>query len=282
MAQLQLRRPIVFFDLETTGTSVAKDRIVEIALVRLNTDGSREKKLRRLNPGMPIPPEATAIHGISDADVADAPGFRQIAKSLYEWLRGCDFGGYNAARFDLPMLAEEFLRAGINVDFSGRRMVDAQQIFFKMEQRTLSAAVRYYCGKELEGAHSAEADALATVEVLEAQIDHYSELQNDVDWLHTYLCGDEECVDYDRKMVRRNGVIVFNFGVHAGKPVEDVLRDNPGYYGWMMDRDFTLHTKQKLAEIYTAMKLGSVMPQKKASKTVAVPQSAAPTTAVPS
>ncbi len=282
MAQLQLRRPIVFFDLETTGTSVAKDRIVELALVRLNVDGSREKKVRRIHPGMPIPPEATAIHGITDADVADAPAFRQIAKSLYEWLRGCDFGGYNAARFDLPMLAEEFLRAGVNVDFSSRRMVDAQQIFFKMEQRTLAAAVRFYCGKELEGAHGAEADALATVEVLEAQIDHYTELQSDVDWLHTYLSGDEECVDYDRKMVRRNGVVVFNFGVHAGKSVEAVLRDNPGYYGWMMDRDFTLHTKQKLAEIYTELKLGAVMPGKKTAKTVPVRQQQAAPTAVPS
>jgi DNA polymerase-3 subunit epsilon len=278
MAQLQLRRPIVFFDLETTGTSIARDRIIEMALVKLNIDGSREKKVRRLNPGMPIPPEATAVHGISDEDVKDCPGFRQVAKSLYEWLRGCDFAGYNVVRFDLPMLVEEFLRAGVNVDFNSRRIVDAQQIFFKMEQRTLSAAVRFYCGKELEGAHGAEADTLATIEVLEAQMDHYSELQGDVEWLHQHLCGEEDCVDYDRKMIRRNGVEIFNFGQHKGKPVRQVLTDHPGYYGWIMDSDFTLHTKQKLAEIYTEMKLGSVV-SKKGAKTVAVPRAAS---AIPS
>lgn len=256
MAQLSLNCPIVFFDLEATGINPIKDRIVEIALVRLNCDGTRDTYAKRLNPGMPIPAEASAIHGIYDADVKDAPTFKQIARNLYEWMKGCDLGGYNSARFDLPMLAEEFMRAGVNVDFEKRRMVDVQQIFFKMEQRTLTAAYRFYCQKELQGAHGAEADTLATIEVLEAQLDHYSELVNDVHHIHEFLSSGEELVDYARALVKKNGKVVFNFGKHKDKSVEEVLTKEPGYYDWMMNADFSLHTKQKLSEILNKMKLG--------------------------
>jgi DNA polymerase-3 subunit epsilon len=255
MAQLSLKRPIVFFDLETTGVQHAKDRIVEMAFVKLHPNGERDSYIKRLNPGMPIPAEASAIHGITDEQVKDAPSFKQIAKDLHQWLTGCDFGGYNSMRFDLPLLVEEFLRAGVNVDFSSRRMVDVQQIFFKMEQRTLSAAYKFYCGKAIENAHSAEADILATIEVLEAQIDKYESLSNEVEPLHDFLSDEEPVVDYARTMVNRKGEICFNIGKHKGQRVEDVFTKDPSYYDWMMKADFTLHTKQKISEILNKMKL---------------------------
>jgi len=258
MAQLLLTRPIVFFDLETTGINQATDRIVEIALVKLMPDQKRETWVRRLNPGRPIPAEATAIHGISDADVKDAPEFKHIAKDLQVWLRGCDFGGYNSARFDLPLLVEEFLRAGVAVDFANSKMVDVQKIFFKMEQRTLSAAYKFYCGKTIENAHSAEADINATIEVLEAQLDHYAELKSNVDALHELLSDDEPAVDYARTMVQRKGVVYFNIGKYKGQPVVDVFTKDPSYYDWMMKADFTLHTKQKISEILNHMKLSKM------------------------
>lgn len=256
MAQLSLHRPIIFFDLETTGTNHATDRIVEIALVKLLPGGRRDTWAQRLNPGMPIPPESTAVHGICDEDVKDKQSFRQIAKELWAWMKGCDLGGYNAARFDLPLLVEEFLRAGLVVDFSNCRMIDVQKIFFRMEQRTLSAAYRFYCAKTMENAHSAEADTNATIEILEAQIDHYQELSNDVASLHEFLCDEEPCVDYGHKLKRKtNGDIVFNFGKYAGRRVEEVFEKEPSYYDWMMKADFSLHTKQKISEILNRMKL---------------------------
>jgi DNA polymerase III subunit epsilon len=255
MAQLSLHRPIIFFDLETTGVNPATDRIVEIALVKLLPGGRRDTWAQRLNPGIPIPETATAIHGISDADVKDAQGFRQIAKELYAWMKGCDLGGYNSARFDLPLLVEEFLRAGVVVDFSTCKMVDVQKIFFKMEQRTLSAAYRFYCSKTMENAHSAEADTNATIEILEAQIDHYQELTADVNALHDLICDEEPFVDYARAMVRKGGQVVFNIGKYKGQRVEDVFTRDPSYYDWMMKADFSLHTKQKISEILNAMKL---------------------------
>lgn len=258
MATLRLTRPIVFFDLETTGTQHAKDRIVELALVKLMPDGSRDTYTKRVNPGIPIPEEVVAIHGITDADVQDAPRFKEIAHGLYDWLKGCDLGGYNSIRFDLPMLAEEFLRAGINADFSDRRMVDAQQIFFKMEQRTLTAAYKYYCGKSMENAHSAESDILATIEVLEAQLDKYSELSCEVAALHEFCSEGEPVVDYGRAMISRKGVAIFNIGKYKGQSVEDVFKKDPGYYDWMMKADFSLHTKQKISEILNRMKLGKL------------------------
>lgn len=255
MAQLALKKPIIFFDLETTGTDPATDRIVEIALIKLNPNGSRDKYVKRINPVIPISAESTSIHGITNEDVKDCPTFKQVAKELYEWMKGCDLGGYNAVRFDIPMLAEEMLRSGVNVDFTERQFVDVQQIFFKMESRTLSAAYEFYCKKQMENAHSALADIEATVEILEAQLDKYQNLENDVKALHTFGNGDEEGVDYARRMVMKDGHPVFNFGKYKGRKVEDVFNEQPQYYDWMMNADFPLHTKQKLTEILTRMKL---------------------------
>lgn len=255
MAQLVLKRPIVFFDLEATGTDHAKDRIVELAMIKILPNGDREKYIKRINPGIPIPAEAMAIHGISDEDVQHAPSFRQIAHDLYNWMKNADLGGYNSSKFDIPMLAEEFLRAGIQVDFTDRKMVDVQQIFFKMESRSLSAAYNFYCNKKLENAHSAEADTNATIEVLEAQLDRYNDISNDVAALHAFT-GGEELVDYARRIVMKNGHPVFNFGKYKGKKVTDIFASEPQYYDWMMQADFPLHTKQKISEILNRMKLG--------------------------
>jgi DNA polymerase III subunit epsilon len=254
MPKLTLKRPIIFFDLETTGTDNAKDRIVEYAFVKISPDGKKEKNVKRINPGMPIPAEVTAIHGISDEDVKNAPTFKQVAHNLYEWMRGCDLGGYNSSKFDLPLLAEEFLRAGIQVDFTERHMIDVQQIFFKMEARTLSAAYKFYCDKPLDNAHSAEADIDATIEILGAQLERYEQLGSDVAALHQFTHTDEY-VDYARRIVMKDGHPVFNFGKHKGRKVEDIFNAEPQYYDWMMQADFALHTKQKISEILNRMKL---------------------------
>jgi len=254
MLKLSLKKPIVFFDLETTGVDPAKDKIVELAFVKLLPDGKRETITKRVNPGIPIPPEVTKIHGISDEDVKNCPVFKQIAHDLYEWMRGCDLGGYNSSKFDLPLLAEEFLRVGINVDFTDRSMIDVQQIFFKMEARTLGAAYKFYCNKNLENAHSAEADILATIEVLDAQLEKYTDIGSDVPTLHQFT-HNEEYVDYARRIVMKDGHPVFNFGKHKLKRVEDIFTTEPQYYDWMMQADFSLHTKQKISEILNKMKL---------------------------
>lgn len=254
MAQLALRKPIIFFDLETTGTDPGRDRIVELAFIKLHPGGKRDSYVKRLNPGIPIPAASTAIHGITDEDVKDAHTFKNIAHTLYDWMKGCDLGGYNSAKFDLPLLAEEFLRAGINVDFTERSMIDVQQIFFKMEQRTLSAAYQFYCNKQMEHAHSAEADILATIEVLESQLDRYGDLSKDVKELNDFCAGDPY-VDYARRIVLRDGHPVFNFGKHKGRRVVEVFTAEPQYYDWMMQADFPLHTKQKISEILNRMKL---------------------------
>jgi DNA polymerase-3 subunit epsilon len=254
MPALELKRPIVFFDLETTGTDNVKDRIVELAFVKILPDGKRDKFVKRINPGIPIPTEVTAIHGISDEDVKNCPTFKLIAHQLYDWMKGCDLGGYNSSKFDLPLLAEEFLRVGINVDFTERHMIDVQQIFFKMEARTLSAAYSFYCQKELTNAHSAEADIDATIEVLEAQLNRYGTLGTEVPALHQFTHTDEY-VDYARRIVMKDGHPVFNFGKHKGRRVEDIFNAEPQYYDWMMQADFALHTKQKISEILNRMKL---------------------------
>jgi DNA polymerase III subunit epsilon len=254
MPALALKRPIVFFDLETTGTDNVKDRIVELAFVKILPVGKRDKFVKRVNPGIPIPPEVTAIHGISDEDVKNCPTFKLIAHQLYDWMKGCDLGGYNSSKFDLPLLAEEFLRVGINVDFTERHMIDVQQIFFKMEARTLSAAYSFYCQKELTNAHSAEADIDATIEVLEAQLNRYETLGTEVPALHQFTHTDEY-VDYARRIVMKDGHPVFNFGKHKGRRVEDIFNAEPQYYDWMMQADFALHTKQKISEILNRMKL---------------------------
>ncbi len=247
--QLNLRNPLVFFDLETTGINIVKDRIVEISYVKVHPNGKEESKTRRINPGMPIPAESTAIHGISDEDVKDCPTFKEIAKSLAAQIEGCDLAGFNSNRFDIPMLAEEFLRAGVDIDLNRRKFVDVQTIFHKMEQRTLAAAYKFYCNKELENAHTAEADTLATYEILKAQLDRYPDLQNDVIYLSEFSCFNNN-VDLAGRMVYNDkGEEVINFGKYKGQLVTEVLQKDPGYYAWIMNGDFTLNTKKMLTEI---------------------------------
>lgn len=246
---LNLKRPIIFLDLETTGVDPSRDRIVEISLVKVMPDGSREVKTRRLNPEMPIPAAASEIHHIYDEDVKECPTFREVAKSLLAYMEGADFAGYNSNKFDIPVLVEEFLRSGIDADFKKRRFIDVQNIFHRKEQRTLVAAYKFYCNKELEAAHSAEADTLATYEVLLAQLERYGDLENDVDFLSEYSARDNS-VDYAGRIVYNDkGVEVFNFGKHRGRPVTDVFREEPSYYSWMMNGDFPLFTKKVITEI---------------------------------
>lgn len=246
---LQLQRPIAFIDLETTGVNLSTDRIIEIAIVKILPDGSRQVKRKLLNPEMPIPAQSTEIHGITDEMVKDAPTFKQSANELKQFIENCDLGGYNSNRFDIPLLMEEFLRAGIELDLTKRKMVDVQHIFYTMEPRTLTAAYKFYCDKELEGAHSAEHDINATIDVLLSQIQRYPNLGNSVESILGVI-GEEKIVDYARRFsFDDKGVEVFNFGKHKGKPVVDVLKQEPQYYDWMMRGDFPLHTKQKLTEI---------------------------------
>lgn len=247
--QLNLRNPLVFFDLETTGINIVKDRIIEISYVKVHPNGKEETKTRRVNPEMPIPPESTAIHGITDEDVKDCPTFKEIAKSLAAQIEGCDLAGYNSNRFDIPLLAEEFLRAGVDIDLNRRKFVDVQTIFHKMEQRTLSAAYKFYCDKSLENAHTAEADTLATYEVLKAQLDRYPDLKNDINYLSQFSSYNNN-VDFAGRMVYNDkGEEVINFGKYKGRLVADVLKNDPGYYAWIMNGDFPLNTKKMLTEI---------------------------------
>ena len=247
--QLNLKNPLVFFDLETTGIDIAKDRIVEISMVKVMPNGEEIVKTRRINPGMPIPPESTAIHGITDEDVKDCPKFKEIAKSLAAQIEGCDLAGFNSNRFDIPMLAEEFLRAGVDVDLNRRKFIDVQTIFHKMEQRNLTAAYKFYCHKDLANAHSAEADTMATYEVLKAQLDRYPELENDVNFLSKYSSFTNN-VDFAGRMVyNEKGQEVINFGKYKGRVVEEVLKSDPSYYAWIMNGDFPLNTKKMLTEI---------------------------------
>ncbi|MGL4410871.1 MAG: exonuclease domain-containing protein [Bacteroidales bacterium] len=247
--QLNLKNPLIFFDIEATGINITTDRIVEICYIKVFPNGEHEIKTRRLNPEMPIPAQATEIHGISDEDVKDSPTFKSIAKSLAQQLEGCDLAGYNSNRFDVPMLAEEFLRAGVDIDLSKRKMIDVQTIFHKMEQRTLSAAYKFYCGKELVDAHSAEADTMATYEIMKAQLDRYPELVNDVAELAEFSRQTRNVDFAGRIIYNEDDVEVFNFGKFKGVPVSDVLKSEPGYYGWMMQGDFALHTKKVLTNI---------------------------------
>ena len=259
--KLHLKNPLTIFDLETTGTNIVKDRIVEISVVKLMPDGERIVKTTRLNPTIPIPVETSLIHGIYDDDVKDAPTFRNIAKSLATFLEGSDLGGFNVLKFDVPVLVEEFLRADINFDLSRRKIVDVQKIFHMMEKRTLSAAYKFYSNKELTDAHSAEADTLATLAVLEAQVELYDGMdvvdnlgnklgivQNDIESLHALTAGN--MVDLAGRMVFNNdGIEVFNFGKHRNRSVEEVLQKEPSYYDWMMNGDFPQETKNRLTEI---------------------------------
>lgn len=249
--KLKLTRPLVVFDLETTGVQITRDRIVEISILKVHPDGLQETRTRRINPGMPIPAEASAVHGITDEDVADCPVFSQVAKSLYEWIEDCDIAGFNSNRFDVPMLVEEFLRAGIPVDFSQRHFVDVQTIYHKLERRTLEAAYKFYCGKTLENAHSAEADTLATFEVLEAQISHYpEELENDIAKLAEFSSYGKR-VDFGGSLIYgEEDQILINFGKYKGQSALDVLRKDSGYYRWVMDAQFPLETKLWFSRLY--------------------------------
>ena len=247
--KLNLKNPLVFFDLETTGTNINSDRIVEICYLKVYPNGNEESKTMRINPGMPIPAEASAVHGIYDADVIDCPTFKEVARSIANDIEGCDLAGFNSNRFDIPVLAEEFLRAGVDIDLSRRKFIDVQVIFHKMEQRTLSAAYKFYCDKDLEDAHSAEGDTRATYEVLMAQLDRYPELKNDVAFISDYSSFTKN-VDFAGRMVYNDqGVEVFNFGKYKGIPVMEVLHRDPGYYSWMLSSDFTLNTKAMLTKI---------------------------------
>jgi DNA polymerase-3 subunit epsilon len=245
---LQLKRPLAIFDLETTGVNISSDRIVEIAIVRIQLDGSQQIKRKLINPEMPIPEAATAVHKITDDMVKDQPTFKQAANEIKQFIEGCDLGGFNSNRFDIPLLVEEFLRVDQPLDLSKVKLVDVQRIFHTMEQRTLSAAYKFYCNKDLDGAHSAEVDASATVEVLLSQIQRYPQLGNSIESIIKAI-GEEEIVDFARRFVMVNGKEVFNFGKYKGQAVEDVLRKERQYYDWMMNGDFPLHTKQKLTEI---------------------------------
>lgn len=246
---LQLTRPVAFIDLETTGVNLSTDRIVEIAIVKVLPNGERQVKRKLLNPEMPIPKLNSEIHGITDEMVKDAPTFKQSGNEIKQFLENCDLGGYNSNRFDIPILMEEFLRAGMEVDLSDRRMIDVQHIFYTMEPRTLTAAYKFYCKKDLVDAHSAEADVQATIDVLHAQLERYEQLGNSLDSILAVI-GEEKLVDYARRFCfDEKGNEVFNFGKYKGRLVSQVLKTEPQYYDWMMKGDFPLHTKKKLTEL---------------------------------
>jgi DNA polymerase III subunit epsilon len=265
--KLNLKIPLCFFDLETTGINITQDRIIEIAVIKVMPGGEIIRKSNLVNPTVPIPPESTVIHGITNEDVADKPTFKEIAKDYVKFFEGADLAGFNILKFDVPMLVEEFLRAGVEFDYSRKKLIDAQKIFHMMEKRTLSAAFKFYCGKEMTDAHSAEADTQATMDVLFAQIERYENqevtdglgnkvgvIKNDMEELNKLTAT--EMVDLAGRMVKNDkGEPVFNFGKHKNKPVLTVFKEEPSYYDWMMKGDFSLDTKRRLTEI----KLSSLM-----------------------
>ena len=258
---LNLRNEVAFFDLEATGTNVSTDRIVEISIVKVKPDGGQTIYTKQINPGIPIPLEASLIHGIYDKDVKNAPTFKDLAKDIHQFIGSADLAGFNVLKYDIPLLVEEFLRAGIDFDLDKRNLLDAQKIFFMMEKRNLTAAYKFYCNKTLENAHSAEADTLATLDVFRAQVERYAgeeveDLQgnklgvfeNDMKKLHELI--NEKMVDLAGRFIfNSEGVEVFNFGKHKGKTIEQVLKEEPGYYDWMMRGDFPLDTKRKLTQV---------------------------------
>ncbi len=259
--KLNLKKPLVFFDLETTGINIVTDRIIEIALLKIHPDGREEEKLQRINPGMPIPPEASIIHGIYDEDVKDAPAFKDVAKTFAKFIEGCDIAGFNSIKFDIPLLTEEFLRADIDIDLKKHKFIDVQVIFHRMEKRTLAAAYKFYLLKDLENAHSAMADTKATYEVLKAQIARYegvmfddcgkktTPITNNVDSLASFSSFDKNADFAGRIVYDDSGTEIFNFGKYKGKAVEKVLKEDPGYFGWMLQGEFPLYTKKVLTAI---------------------------------
>lgn len=247
--KLNLKNPIVFFDLETTGINVATDRIVEISYLKVFPNGSEECKTYRVNPTVPIPEKTTEIHGITDEDIKDAPKFSELAKTIAKVLEGSDIAGYNSNKFDIPLLAEEMLRSGIDIDLKKRKFIDVQVIFLKKEPRTLSAALKFYCEKELNNAHSAEADTRATYEILQAQLEKYSDLENDIDKLSEFSSHNKNADFVGRIIFDENGDEIFNFGKYKGQSVVKVFEKDPAYYSWMINNDFPLYTKKVLTNI---------------------------------
>ncbi len=247
--ELKLTRPICFFDLETTGIEVSKDRIVEISIFKVFPNGNKESKTWLVNPEMPIPPQSTAIHGITNEKVANEPTFNTLASQVHAMIKDSDLAGFNSDRFDIPLLAEELLRAGVDFDMKSRVSVDVQTIFHKMEERTLSAALKFYCGKSLENAHSAEADTMATYEILKAQLDRYPELENDMKTLSEFTTR-KKSLDFAGFIgINEDGQEIFAFGKHKGVLVDDVFDKEPGYFGWIQNADFPLYTKKVLTAI---------------------------------
>lgn len=248
--KLNLKRPIIFFDLETTGLDIAKDRIVELCYIRVEPNGNEEARSMRINPEMHIPEVTSSVHGITDDDVKDCPTFADVAPQLAATFEGCDLAGFNSNRFDLPLLAEEFMKAGVNIDLSHVQAIDVQNIYHKLEKRTLAAAYKFYCGHDLENTHSALADTQATYEVLQAQLDHYpNDLQNDVDFLAEFSRMNRNIDFAGRFVYDESGKELINFGKYKGKAIKDVLSRDPGYYSWIMQGDFTLNTKQVLTKL---------------------------------
>jgi len=246
---LTLNRPLAFFDLETTGVIIGADRIVEISILKIMPDGTRQVKTKRINPERPIPIESSLIHGIYDHHVANEPTFKQLANELSQFIGNSDLAGYNSNKFDIPFLVDEFIRAEIEFEVRSRRMVDVQNIFHKMEQRTLAAAYKFYCSKEIVNAHSAEADILATFEVFEAQLERYPELKKDVDFLHQFTCMNQNVDLAGRMIYNEKKEEIFNFGKHKGKLVADIFQKEPSYYDWMMQGDFPAETKKVLTAL---------------------------------
>ncbi|WP_025742542.1 3'-5' exonuclease [Aquimarina pacifica] len=247
--ELKLKKPLCFFDLETTGVNISKDRIVEISILKVFPNGTQESKTWLVNPEMPIPAETTAIHGIDDAKVAGEPTFKQLASAINDMIKGCDLGGFNSNRFDIPLLAEELLRAEVDFDMKNTVAIDVQTIFHKMEKRTLSAAYKFYCDKDLTDAHSAEADTMATYEVLKAQLDKYPELENDAKFLAEFSSR-KQFADFAGFIAyNEEGKETFAFGKHKEKLVEKVMEEEPGYFGWIQNADFPLYTKKVLTAI---------------------------------
>ncbi len=247
--KLTLTKPLAFFDLETTGVNIGADRIVEICILKLMPDTTRQVYTKRVNPEKPIPAEASKVHGIYDQDVANEPTFKQIATEIYQFIGNADLAGYNSNKFDIPMLVDEFLRAEVEFEMKGRRMIDVQNIFHKMEQRTLVAAYKFYCNKEIEKAHSAEADIIATYEVFAAQLERYENLKCDMDFLHEFTCMNPN-VDLAGRMVYNDKKEeIFNFGKHKGKTVAEVFAKEPSFFDWMMKGDFPAETKKVLTAL---------------------------------
>lgn len=246
---LNLHKPLCFFDLETTGTDIAKDRIVEISILKIFPNQNKESHTWRVNPGVPIPPEVTAVHGISNEDVANEPTFDKLATMVYNFIKDADLAGYNSNRFDIPLLAEEMLRAGVDFDLKNTQKIDVQTIFHKKEKRTLEAAYKFYCNKNLDNAHSAAADTNATYEVLLSQLEHYNDLENNTKWLAEYS-SHKKTADFAGMVVyNKKGEEVFGFGKHKGKKIEYILEKEPGYYAWIQNANFPLYTKKVLTAI---------------------------------